>query len=399
MSWKRGVFFYAMAGAILAFSSFSPTEVVAEGECYCSLTANYLGNPAEKPCVVNEQITTGGTCADIKVDYTFVLDKTYLVKGAFEILEKNLQPKDGIGHSDFLKLMLGSNLEVLLGPINQQPGICSYNIPNQDIQFYNDPNLVYNYNFSCTSQPISPPPPEEPPQLPQPPTPPSPPAGNKNGCFCMKADEKPSKKDWPGITKEICLDLVKPPNTDNWTVCTWYINGNLAQGDTASAIPAATSPAAPATPASPAPTGASAPAPGAAATAAPAKLAPAVAPNDAVKAWIKANYKIPEGYEKRGGVIPECAFSGTCDNVNDLLQLGINIGKYVFSIIGSVAFLAFVYGGFTIVFSFGSAEKVKKGTEVLVAAVTGMAIAFGAYMLINFILDALSVTADFRGIK
>lgn len=118
--------------------------------------------------------------------------------------------------------------------------------------------------------------------------------------------------------------------------------------------------------------------------------------NEATKNWIKENYKMPTGYD---GVIPECAFSGTCENVNDLLQLGINIGKYVFSIIGSVAFLAFVYGGFTIVFSFGSAEKVKKGTEVLIAAVTGMAIAFGAYMLINFILDALNVTQDFRGIK
>lgn len=121
--------------------------------------------------------------------------------------------------------------------------------------------------------------------------------------------------------------------------------------------------------------------------------------NEATKNWIKENYKMPTGYDTRGGVIPKCAFSGTCENVNDLLQLGINIGKYVFSIIGSVAFLAFVYGGFTIVFSFGSAEKVKKGTEVLIAAVTGMAIAFGAYMLINFILDALNVTQDFRGIK
>ncbi|MFH1947318.1 MAG: pilin [Candidatus Magasanikbacteria bacterium] len=113
----------------------------------------------------------------------------------------------------------------------------------------------------------------------------------------------------------------------------------------------------------------------------------------------EAQYPVPEGYVEAGGVLPPCAFSGTCRNVNDLLQLLINLGSYLFAIIGSFAFAFFIYGGFTIVISFGNAEKVKKGRDIMVAAVVGMVISLSAYMLIDFMLDALDVVEDFRGIK
>ena len=47
------------------------------------------------------------------------------------------------------------------------------------------------------------------------------------------------------------------------------------------------------------------------------------------------------------------------------------------------------------ILSFGSAEKVKKGRDILVAAVVGMIIAFGAVLLIKFVLDALGVGTSF----
>ena len=56
----------------------------------------------------------------------------------------------------------------------------------------------------------------------------------------------------------------------------------------------------------------------------------------------------------------------------------------------------FVYGGFTMILSFGSAEKFKKGRDILVAAVVGMLIAFGAYLIVNFVLDVFQVGKDFR---
>jgi len=104
----------------------------------------------------------------------------------------------------------------------------------------------------------------------------------------------------------------------------------------------------------------------------------------------------PDGYE---GPLPDCAFDGSCADVNKLLELVINIGKWFFSIIGSLAFVFFVYGGFTMILSFGSAEKFKKGQQVLVAAVIGMIIAFGAYALVNFLLTSLGVSDSFIFVK
>lgn len=81
---------------------------------------------------------------------------------------------------------------------------------------------------------------------------------------------------------------------------------------------------------------------------------------------------VPSGYS---GPIPDCAFTERgCRNVDDLLELAVNIGRYLFSIMGSVAFIMFIYGGITMVISFGNAEKYKQGQGILVAAVVGVAV-------------------------
>lgn len=99
-------------------------------------------------------------------------------------------------------------------------------------------------------------------------------------------------------------------------------------------------------------------------------------------------YEMPPGYD---GPLPECAFDGSCRDVNDFLELAINIGKWLFSIIGGLAFAFFVYGGFTMIISFGNAEKFKKGGQILVAAFFGVLIAFSAYLIVNFLLDTIGV--------
>jgi len=105
-------------------------------------------------------------------------------------------------------------------------------------------------------------------------------------------------------------------------------------------------------------------------------------------------FKTPDGYM---GPLPECSFSyAGCRDINDLLVFFIKIGETLFQVIGAFAFVMFIYGGLTIILSLGNSEKVKKGQEILVAAVIGIIIAFSAYLMIDFILNALQVGNDFR---
>jgi hypothetical protein len=58
----------------------------------------------------------------------------------------------------------------------------------------------------------------------------------------------------------------------------------------------------------------------------------------------------------------------------------------ILGIIGSIALLMFIYGGFTWLTSGGSAENVKKGKEIIVWAVIGLAIVFLSYGLVTFLI-------------
>jgi len=121
-----------------------------------------------------------------------------------------------------------------------------------------------------------------------------------------------------------------------------------------------------------------------------------ITPQDKVNWFSETNYAAPEGYS---GPLPPCAFSGTCRKVNQLVELAVNAANWVFGIMGSVAFLFFVYGGFMMIFSMGVSDRVTTGKNIIIYAVIGMVISLTAYMLINFLLNSLGVTNIFRVIK
>lgn len=104
-------------------------------------------------------------------------------------------------------------------------------------------------------------------------------------------------------------------------------------------------------------------------------------------------------------IIPECLLASDwskikgnpeCDNLNIFIWLAINIGKYLFTFIGALALLFFVYGGFVLIMSQGNPEKIKQGTGAMVAAVAGLIVAFSAYALISFLSDTIRVKEDYR---
>ncbi|MBT3418896.1 MAG: hypothetical protein HN429_01155 [Candidatus Magasanikbacteria bacterium] len=113
----------------------------------------------------------------------------------------------------------------------------------------------------------------------------------------------------------------------------------------------------------------------------------------AIKDYYASRYDAPEN-----ALLPECAYKGNCEDVNDLLEVLLNIAEFIFRIIGTVAFVLFIAGGFVMITSFGNAEKFKKGRDILIAATVGLIIAFSAFFLVRELLDVLGVANEFRGL-
>lgn len=103
-----------------------------------------------------------------------------------------------------------------------------------------------------------------------------------------------------------------------------------------------------------------------------------------------------------GSFFPSCVITDTnqlspeCSNVGIFVEFGINVAKFLFGIIGALALGMFVYGGFVLILSQGNPEKVKQGTGIMIAAVTGLAIAFGAYFLVRFLSGVVGVTTTLQ---
>ena len=99
-------------------------------------------------------------------------------------------------------------------------------------------------------------------------------------------------------------------------------------------------------------------------------------------------------------IIPQCLLGTTinkaCDNVNVFIWLAINVGFYLFSFIGALALLMFVYGGFILILSQGNPQKVSQGKNAMVAAVVGMVIAFSAYALVTFLSNSIQVKSEYK---
>ncbi|MFC1678392.1 hypothetical protein ACFLZ9_01495 [Patescibacteria group bacterium] len=91
-----------------------------------------------------------------------------------------------------------------------------------------------------------------------------------------------------------------------------------------------------------------------------------------------------------GSIMPEgeCKDSGSCE-LSDLAQLAISIARWILGIVGSLALLAFVYGGVLFLISGGNRETVQKGKQVMIGAVIGLAIVFASYLIVGFVLQAM----------
>ena len=107
---------------------------------------------------------------------------------------------------------------------------------------------------------------------------------------------------------------------------------------------------------------------------------------------------------KESKFIPQCALNnptgkpadeGECRSVSIFVIMLLNFASYLFTIVGALALLFFIYGGFTLILSRGAPDAVKKGKDILVASIVGLIIVFGAYMLVRFLGTAVGLKSDY----
>ncbi|OGL74140.1 hypothetical protein A3F28_00210 [Candidatus Uhrbacteria bacterium RIFCSPHIGHO2_12_FULL_57_11] len=98
-----------------------------------------------------------------------------------------------------------------------------------------------------------------------------------------------------------------------------------------------------------------------------------------------ASPQAPVNYQQ-GGVVIEI------ENPLGTTSIPALVGRVIsafLGIAGSLAILMVVYGGVTWLTSGGSPEKIEKGKKILVWAVIGLIVIFGAYSLVNFVLSRI----------
>lgn len=89
------------------------------------------------------------------------------------------------------------------------------------------------------------------------------------------------------------------------------------------------------------------------------------------------------------GVTELCWETGDC-SLNDFLQVFVNISDYILGIVGSLALLLFVIGGFYLLASQGESGRVQKGKAYITGAIVGIIIVFVAYIGVQTIESTIT---------
>ena len=81
-------------------------------------------------------------------------------------------------------------------------------------------------------------------------------------------------------------------------------------------------------------------------------------------------------------------------NPLNTIDIRVVIGKVVRAvlvIVGALALIMFVYGGFTWLTSAGNEQKVETGRNTLIWSALGLIIVFSAYVLVHYVMEAIGV--------
>lgn len=87
-----------------------------------------------------------------------------------------------------------------------------------------------------------------------------------------------------------------------------------------------------------------------------------------------------------GGINDVNPGGGTTTDLNDMIKSVLN---WVFGIIGIVAVIMIIIGGFNMMISSGDPGKVKKGKDTILYGIIGLVIAILAFAIVNFVINGI----------
>jgi len=79
---------------------------------------------------------------------------------------------------------------------------------------------------------------------------------------------------------------------------------------------------------------------------------------------------------------------GDIDSPNALIGKVINS---IIGVVGSIALLMFIYGGFVWMLSGGNPNKIKQGREIIVWSILGLAVILFSYALVRMTINFVSL--------
>jgi hypothetical protein len=99
--------------------------------------------------------------------------------------------------------------------------------------------------------------------------------------------------------------------------------------------------------------------------------------------------------EELGASNNNCPPDRVClNNPLGITDPNVLIGKVIratLGLVGSLALVMFIYGGFVWMTGGGNSEKVTKGKNIIIWATIGLIVIFSAYALVKFVLTGLGV--------
>jgi hypothetical protein len=89
------------------------------------------------------------------------------------------------------------------------------------------------------------------------------------------------------------------------------------------------------------------------------------------------------------GVCQKCIDSGECSLTDIMIATG-NVGNFLLGIVGSIALLLFVIGGMYWLTAAGDKNKISRGKQFIFAAAIGIALTFGAILILRTAISILT---------